>query len=671
MTGEGATCIGMARVVGEMYLIQNLGDGTYHHSLSLDIRTSADAGSNLTYKLLYNDAVAMTGGQQPMGKMPVPALTQELLAEGVKRIVVTTDDVKKYRGVRMPRGVKVVDRDRLLPLQAELAAVPGVTVIVHDQECSTELRRKRKRKLVVEPETRVFINERVCEGCGDCGQKSNCMSVQPVETAFGRKTRIDQATCNKDYSCLDGDCPSFVEVVPDKRNKIKRRTPRVGSTLAAERTDLPAPVMHTDLGDFSMRITGIEGTGGVTIAQIIATAASIAGAHVRGLDQLGLAQKGGAVVSDIKISSEPIAGTNKIAPGECDLYLGCDVLVASTESNLSVASDERTIAIVSTSEVPTGAMILAPSIEFPSTEETKARIDAVTRTDLSAYADIRDISKERFGSDQYSNIILVGMAVQAGALPLAPEAIEKAIELNGVAVEVNIRAFATGREVIVDPAAFAKTRTRRISDAKLTEQCKQIVARLQPEATPEARELVVRFVPELIAYQNAAYALRYVDMIERVREREAAALGRSGAITERFASALLKLMAYQAESAVASLYLTPEFEEPLTHELGENVRYSYKLHPPFLRALGIEKKITLGPWFKKVFRLLYSLRGLRGTFFDPFGYAEVRRVERRLVAEFSEVMLDATGRLTDRNRAVVAEIASMPEEIREIGRAHV
>ena len=657
MGGEGATWIGMAPFVGVTHLLQNLGDGTFHHSGILAIRASVAARSNITYKLLYNDAVAMTGGQAPVGRLAVPALVSELLAEGVARVVVTTDQPKKYRRIRLPRGVRVLDRDRLTEIQEELAGVTGVTVLVHDQECATELRRKRKRKLVAEPQQRAFINERVCEGCGDCGQKSNCMSVQPVETAFGRKTRIDQASCNKDYSCLDGDCPSFVTVLPKKNG-------RTALPAAQAPMDLPAPVLHCTLDDFGMRIMGVGGTGVVTTAQIIATAASLAGLHVGALDQLGLAQKGGAVVSDIKISLRPITGANRLAPGECDLYLACDVLVAVAETNLAVASAERTIAIMSTSKVPTGAMILAPGIEFPAEAETRSRILSVARDQLSAFADVRAISNERFGSDQYANIMLVGMAVQAGALPLEPGVIEKAIEINGVAVQTNLRAFVTGRQIIVDPALFVIRPPRRSASQAHAQGNADISSRLHADASIATRETVARLVPELVAYQSATYAKKYVDTVERVRVREARVAGSTGEITETFASSLFKLMAYKDEYEVARLYVEPAFEASLRHEFGEGARFSYKLHPPVLKAIGFRKKITLGPWFKPVFRLLYAMRRIRGTIVDPFGYASVRRTERSLIVEFRDAVLQATQRLTPDNRALVAQLAALPEGIR-------
>jgi indolepyruvate ferredoxin oxidoreductase len=447
MGGEGAPWIGMSPFVRDRHLFQNLGDGTFHHSGVLAIRAAVAGKVNIPYKLLYNDAVAMTGGQDAVGKMSVPMIVQELLAEGVRRVAITTDDRSKYRKVRLPKGVDVLDRAQLVPVQEELARTPGVTVLIHDQECATELRRKRKRGKAKDPEVRAFINERVCEGCGDCAQKSNCMSVQPVETPFGRKTRIDQPSCNKDYSCVDGDCPSFVLVAPGKSQRAAQHGD-VGVSL-------PEPEHKVNQLEFNVRITGVGGTGVVTTAQILATAGTLAGFHVRGLDQLGLAQKGGAVVSDLRFSVDPIEGTNKIAQGDCDLYLGCDLLVAAAEHNLVGASAERTIAVVSTSRGPTGAMSLDPTPTVPDPASIRELIDSTSRGGDSFYADARAIAQREFGSDQFANMVLVGMAAQAGALPVPIPSIERAIALNGVAVDGNLRALHAGRAHVLDPTPVA------------------------------------------------------------------------------------------------------------------------------------------------------------------------------------------------------------------------
>ncbi len=466
MGGEGAQWIGMAPFTQRQHLLQNIGDGTFHHSGSLAVRAAVAAGVNITYKLLYNSAVAMTGGQQPAGVMSVPEITRTLAAEGVRRIIITTGDPRRYRRERLPGGVAVWHRDRVVEAQEKLAKVPGVTVLIHDQECATELRRKRKRGLVPAPAERVMINERVCEGCGDCGRKSNCLSVQPVPTEFGRKTRIDQSSCNQDFSCLEGDCPSFLTVIPGQpaagqpgagqpgagqpgKSAGRRVAPPLGAAAIA------VPVRPAAPGPHVTRITGVGGTGVVTLSQILSTAAMLAGRKVRALDQTGLAQKGGAVVSDVKIADTEIEVASKAAAGECDLYLGCDLLVAADPGNLAAADPDRTVAVVSTTEVPTGTMVVDTSASFPDSGEITGRIRRATRAADGVFLDARRLAESLLGEDQFANILLTGAAFQAGALPLPAEAIEEAITLNGVKVEANLQAFRRGRQAVADPGAFA------------------------------------------------------------------------------------------------------------------------------------------------------------------------------------------------------------------------
>ncbi|MGV9798098.1 indolepyruvate ferredoxin oxidoreductase family protein [Mycobacterium sp. NPDC003449] len=656
MGGEGAPWIGMAPFVTEQHLFQNLGDGTFHHSGSLAVRAAVASGVNITYKLLYNDAVAMTGGQRVVGKMSVPHIVQELLAEGVTRIVITTDDVKRYRKVPLPRGVAVLDRSELIPIQEELAATAGVTVLIHDQECATELRRKRKRGLAVDPTTRAFINERLCEGCGDCGQKSNCMSVQPVETDFGRKTRIDQASCNRDYSCLDGDCPSFVAVRPG------RSTP--GGNAAAPPA-LPDPASVVDEAEFNVRITGVGGTGVVTTSQIIATAGTLAGWQVRGLDQLGLAQKGGAVVSDLKFSADPIPGANKLAAGECDLYLGCDLLVAADEKNLAVTSKRRTVAVISTSKVPTGPMILKPSTTFPSISDVRRLLDSTSRSDDSVYADARALAYREFGSDQLANMILVGMAVQAGALPIPLTWLERAVELNGVAVSANLRALHLGRAHVVDPLSVGGVKPPRPDRLRTrTAQAVRTAIHALGDIDEGLKDRVGFLAAELIAYQNQAYALKFLTFVADTAELERRVLGAVGTLTATATESMFKLMAYKDEYETARLYLDPNFERSVREAFGEDATFAYKLHPPVLRAMGLKHKLTLGAWFKPAFYALRAGRRLRGTPLDVFGYAQVRRVERTLIDDFAELTQRAVPRATPDNFLDIQELLALAQEVR-------
>ena len=415
----------------------------------------------------------MTGGQDAAGAMPVPELTRSLTAEGVKRIVVMTDEPDKYpAGTVWDSGVEVWHRDRLDEAQRLLRDIPGVTALVYDQRCAAEKRRLRKRDRLPDPSMRVFINEAVCEGCGDCGVKSNCLSVHPVETEFGRKTQIHQSSCNKDYSCLKGDCPSFVTIVPlGPPQKKERRVFKVDQTLPE-----PALKVPRDANIFMM---GIGGTGVVTVNQVLGTAALLDGKHVRGLDQTGLSQKGGPVVSHLKIFEHAPEGSNKISAGSADCYLGFDILVATSPQNLDHARSDRTIAVISTSEVPTGAMVTSTTVEFPETNGLVMSIDRVTRKDENVYLDALGLAEMLFDDHMAANMIVLGAAWQAGAIPVSATAIEEAIVLNGVSVPMNSHAFRVGRRLVADPA-WAQSLTRRrvgaIEDAPaLSAEARQVV----------------------------------------------------------------------------------------------------------------------------------------------------------------------------------------------------
>ena len=658
MGGEGAQWVGMAPFLTREHLLQNLGDGTFHHSGSLAIRAAVAGKVNITYKLLYNSAVAMTGGQQPTGVLTIPQIIAAMRAEGVRRIIVTTDDPRPYRRARLARGVQVWHRDRLTEAQETLARTEGVTLLIHDQECATELRRKRKRGLAPDPLERVMINERVCEGCGDCGEKSNCLSVQPVTTEFGRKTRIDQSSCNKDYSCLAGDCPSFLTVVPGK----KRVTRPVADPIPA---GLPEPVPAASAQRFTMRVTGVGGSGVVTLSQILGSAATIADLPVRSLDQTGLAQKGGAVISDIKIGT---ADANKAAAGECDLYLGADMLVAADPRNLAVTDPGRTIAVISTAQVPTGAMVADPTVEFPDEGVLLDRIREATAATSLIALDAREVSETLFGEDQYANLVLTGVAYQLGALPIPAPAIEEAITLNGTKVENNVQAFRRGRQFVADPTAFDVTvralRGEPEQSAPLDATARTLLASVATAPDTELARLLRIRVPDLIAYQNAAYARHYVEQIERVRQAEATAVPGATALTEAVARNLYKLMAYKDEYEVARLALDPAQEAAVRARFGADARVSYRLHPPALRAMGMERKLELGPWFRPMFRGLVSARRLRGTRFDLFGYAEIRRLERGLIEEYERVIAELAQTIRPDTHDLGVEIADLPDLVR-------
>ena len=665
MGGEGAQWIGMAPFLKDgKHLLQNIGDGTFHHSGSLAVRAAVAAGVNVTYKLLYNSAVAMTGGQQAAGAMPIPALTRMLRAEGVRRIIVTTDQVSRYRGARLAPDVQVWPRDRLVAAQEELSRVPGVTVLIHDQECATELRRKRKRGLAPDPVERIMINERICEGCGDCGVKSNCLSVQPVDTEFGRKTVIDQSSCNKDYSCVAGDCPSFVSVVPDAK-RGKRGRPLAP---ALDASDIPEPAGLSSLtaGTHTTRITGIGGSGVVTLAQILTAAGMLAGLQVRTLDQTGLAQKGGAVVSDVKISTTAIDQSSKASGGECDLYLGCDLLVAADARNLAVTAPGRTVAVVSTSKVPTGTMVADASARFPDVDALSSRIRDVTRAAQSVFTDARRLSVMLLGSDQFANMFLTGVAFQAGALPLPAAAIEEAIELNGVQVGQNLQAFRRGRQYVTDPAAFASALATLAPPAAAHEPTaaeRAIIDTAGSAPGSELERLITARVCDLVAYQGLSYAREYAEFVARVREAEQR-VAAGTELAEAVARYLYKLMAYKDEYEVARLSLDPRARAAVRAEFGPGAKEYYLLHPPVLRTLGRKNKLRLGPWFRPAFVALRTLKPLRGTAFDPFGHTRVRRTERELISEYRAMIEDALAALNLENHGRSVELAALPDMIR-------
>ncbi len=660
MGGEGAQWVGIAPFTETPHLFQNIGDGTLFHSGSLAITYAIAAGVSITYKILYNSAVAMTGGQDAAGALGIPALTRRLEADGVKRIILTTDYPDKYKGVALAGNAQVWHRDRLLEAQSVLAAVPGVTVLLHDQQCAAEKRRLRKRGKLADPAQRVFINERVCEGCGDCGKKSNCLSVQPVETEFGRKTQIHQSSCNKDYSCLLGDCPSFLTVEPvgPPRKKERRLTP-----LDAE---LPEPALKVPADGFSLHMMGIGGTGVVTVNQILGTAALLDGKHVRGLDQTGLSQKGGPVVSDLKISSRPLDLANKVSAGGADLYLGFDLLVATDPINLDKAESGRTVAVISTSQIPTGQMVVDTGVHFPELSNMLMSIDRVTRKDPNVYLDALAMAEGLFDDHMAVNPILLGAAYQAGALPISSASIEQAIRLNGVSVDMNLLAFRWGRMAVVDSKqveAAVKRATGKVAvERVLSAEARALVD--EAGVSGEARRFLEVRVPELIAYQNAAYARQYVEFVKRVAAEEEQRTPGHTALTAAVARHLFKLMAYKDEYEVARLHLDAALAADLRVRFGEPIRFYWHLHPPMLRALGMKRKIKLGAWFAPAFKALRALKWLRGTPLDVFGYAAVRRVERELVVEYRRLVETALARLSPATRDAAVAIAELPDEIR-------
>ena len=644
MGSEGTQWIGMAPFVETPHLIQNMGDGTFFHSGQLAMTAAIAAGVNITYKLLWNGAVAMTGGQDPTGGIPLNRVCQSLLAQGVVRIIITSDDPARTRRLGLPSEVAVRDRTELAEAQTELAAVSGVTVLIYDQRCAAELRRDRKRGKISPPRTRVAINHRVCEGCGHCAEISNCLSVQPFDTPFGRKTTIDQDSCNIDLSCLEGDCPAFITITRPKR-------PRRVKASAPQRLPVPptpiAPPADSAGADVNIHITGIGGTGVVTTGQLIGTAAMLDGSNVQGLDQIGLSQKAGPVVSDLRITRSGRSGSNRLGDRQADLLLAFDLLVAASATGLDAADATRTSVVGSLDLVPPGAKTAHPEIDMPTASELLERVQAETRPDAQFWAKASDLTQALVGDAVGTNVFVVGMAVQTGLLPVTAEALEAAIELNGVAVELNTAAFRWGRWWIADqPMVEATAASEPVSvprDARTLENSDQSVlgqklngriAELADGDTVLAAALEL-FAAEVVRFQNRALAGRYLDAVAEFAAIERQVNPSSVALTAAVAAGLFKLMAYKDEYEVARLLLDDDGHAPAMAVAEPGDRLAWRLHPPTLRALGRTQKIALSAsrW-RPIMALLAKGKRLRGTPFDPFGRAKVRREERRLPAEY-------------------------------------
>jgi len=656
MGGEGANWVGEAPFSNRNHVFQNLGDGTYNHSGYMAIRAAIASNTNITYKILFNDAVAMTGGQANDGGLTVPQVARQVAAEGAKRVVVVTDEPDKYPSdIEWPKGLTIHHRDDLMAVQTELADVAGVTVLIYDQTCAAEKRRRRKRHTFPDPDKRVIINELVCEGCGDCGVKSNCVSVQPLETEWGRKRLIDQSSCNKDFSCVKGFCPSFVTVHGAKLKK------GVGVAADHDLPALPDPKLPAIDQTYNIIVTGVGGTGVVTIGGILGMAAHLEGRGVGVLDMAGLAQKGGAVFSYMRIAENPDAiHAIRVAAGRADLVLGGDIVVAGTRKILAAVKHGSTQMVVNTAEFMPGEFTRNADFSLPS-ERLKRTIVADAGADNTHFINAGAIANALFGQSIGANMFMVGYAYQLGAIPLSAAAIEKAIELNGEAVTMNRSAFHWGRRAVVDRAAvekLAKPATAIASDAQ----------RLS-ESFDETVERRVKF---LTAYQNAAYAARYRALVDKVKAAEAARTPGHCELTEAVARYLFKLMAYKDEYEVARLYTDGAFLKQVETEFdGDNLRFEFHLAPPLLarrdKATGLPRKMSFGPWMLPAFRLLAKFKGLRGTPLDPFGRTLERRTERKLIGDYEEILDEVLAKLTPDNHHVAVALAAIPEKIRGFG----
>jgi indolepyruvate ferredoxin oxidoreductase len=651
MGGEGAPWIGLSPFTEEKHLFANLGDGTYYHSGSLAIRAAVAANINITYKILYNDAVAMTGGQPVDGPLSPADIARQVTAEGVKTVVVVSDDPEKYPPGYFASNIEVHHRDDLDKVQRTLRDVQGVTVLLYDQTCAAEKRRRRKRGKFPDPAKRVVINELVCEGCGDCGVKSNCVSVAPVETEFGRKRTIDQSSCNKDYSCVNGFCPSFVTVEGGSLRKPKK-------AAAGDFPALPDPTPASAAQPYGILITGIGGTGVVTIGALLGMAGHLEGKGVSVLDMAGLAQKNGAVVSHVRIADSPDQlYATRIAAGEARLVLACDILTGVGYDVVAKMQKGVTKALVNTALVMPADFTRNADLRFPLGSMEQEIRDAVGSGDAE-FLDATKLATGLMGDSIATNLFMVGYAFQRGLLPLSEGSIMRAIELNGAAIESNTQSFRWGRLAAVDP--------------------KRVLAAAIPAEKPDSQrmstsldDIVARRSEFLVGYQDATYARRYVDFVTKVLSAESAKVPGKTALTEAVARYYFKLLAIKDEYEVARLYTDGEFEKRIAAQFEGDYKLTFHLAPPLTNApdatTGEAKKSTYGPWMMRAFRVLAKLKGLRGTALDVFGKTAERKMERQLITDYEALIDELLPRLAPHNDAIAVELASIPEQIRGYG----
>ena len=652
MGAEGAPWIGQAPFTDEKHIFANLGDGTYFHSGLLAIRAAVAAKVNMTYKILFNDAVAMTGGQHHDGPLDPPMISRQIAAEGVKPVIIVTDEPDKYpAGTNWAPGVTVRHRDDLDAVQKELREIQGVSALIYDQTCASEKRRRRKRNAFPDPAKRAVINEMVCEGCGDCSAKSNCLSVEPLETEFGRKRTINQSSCNKDYSCVKGFCPSFVTV---EGGQLKKGKATAASTEEVFALEDPTPASLE--GPYGILVTGIGGTGVITIGQIVGVAAHLEGKGVSVLDMSGLAQKYGAVMSHVQIASAPEGlHAARLDTGGADLVIGCDLVVTASTDAVAKMAPQRSRALVNATVTPTAEFVRNPNWQLPGTDLQRDISEACRSADFVAAT---EVATGLMGDAIATNMFMLGFAYQKGWVPISAASLERAIELNGVAVEFNRKSFLWGRRAAVDPE-----RVRRIAmPAEVIPMDRHFSRNLE--------ELVERRAKFLEGYQDSGLARRYLALVERVKTIEQQKAN-SARLAEAVARYYAKLLAYKDEYEVARLHADGEFRKKIEGMFEGDYRVVYHLAPPLLARpdprTGEPRKMRFGPWMGGVFRLLKNLKALRGTPFDPFGYTEERRTERALIREYEDTVERLLDGLSAQNHAAAVQIASLPEEIRGYG----
>jgi len=658
MGGEGATWLGQAPFTERKHVFQNIGDGTYFHSGLLAIRAAVASGVNITYKILYNDAVAMTGGQPLDGALSVPQMIDQLRAEGINRIALVSDQPEIYQntGIARLKGVSITHRNQLGSIQLELRDTEGCTALIYAQTCAAEKRRRRKKGILVDPPRRIFINDAVCEGCGDCGVQSNCLSIVPKQTPLGRKRAIDQSACNKDYSCVRGFCPSFVSVHGGQLRKHQ---------ASAQGSAWPAPTepqrVQVD-GPFNILITGIGGTGILTVGSILGMAAHIEHLGVSVLNQTGLAQKFGSVTAHVRVAGNQAAiHAMRIPAGEAHLLLGADLVVSAGDDALSKLNREHSHAVVNQHLSPTAEFTHNPDVKFPLDEMQEAISDEIA-DGRSRFVDATTIATRLLGDAIFANFFLLGVAYQHGLIPIGAAAIADAIELNGVAVAKNHQAFLWGRRQVLDGPAVMRAAGL---DKTPTES----------QETESLDELIARNSNLLIDYQNENYADRYLRLVERVRLREAELQTLPGdtglPLTRAVAQAYHKLLAYKDEYEVARLFSNGDFEKSLNAQFEGNYRLSFHLAPPLLArrdpVTGIPQKREFGGWMLGLFRLLAGCRGLRGGKLDIFGYSEERKLERALISRYEQDIELILTQVTPQNLAIAVDMASLPLHMRGFG----
>ncbi|MCR5864811.1 indolepyruvate ferredoxin oxidoreductase family protein [Aquincola sp. J276] len=665
MGGEGVDWVSHSMFTKVPHVFQNLGDGTYYHSGYLAIRQAVAAKATLTYKILFNDAVAMTGGQPVDGVISVDAIARQVESEGVKQVVVLSDDINKYDAIksRFPAGTEFHDRSQLDAVQRRLREVAGVTVLIYEQTCAAEKRRRRKKGEMVDPARRLFINERVCEGCGDCSVQSNCVAVLPHETPLGRKRRIDQSSCNKDYSCAKGFCPSFVGVLGGRPRKKTGALAGAGAERFMQQVAaLPRPAPHAWTGPYDLLVTGVGGTGVVTVGAVIAMAAHLEGKSASVLDFMGFAQKGGSVLSFVRLADTPERLNQvRIDTQQADAVLACDIVVAASPEALQTVRHGRTRVLANLHEIPVAESLKNPDASL-KTDLLLAKLEFAAGADRVETFEAQALAEAFLGDSIVSNILAMGYAWQRGLIPVSLEALQRAIELNGVAVQSNQLAFSLGRMAAADEAAL-HTLLNAPAEAAASADGESLEA------------LVARGVVHLTGYQNAAYARRFEARVRQLQQREQA-LGADATLpfTRAAAASLLKLMAYKDEYEVARLYTDGAFRQQLAQQFEGDMKLEFYMAPPLLsrpKDGGAPRKMRFGAWLMPALGVLAKARALRGTPLDVFGYTEERRMERGLIAAFESRLDELLPRLSAGNLALATQIAAVPQKMRGYGHVKI